>query len=211
MADATDVDLIETMMGRDLTDGERARAAIYIEFAEGEIESYLGRPIHPTQFEENAFPDADGAVYFKNTPCISLDAITVNGETKDLDAFTLAPYGLENVWEVYWNFLPFDIYHVNTDGVYGGKLVFTYTAGLDYPQAIKSLVVGAVINKLVDDVAVGNRESMGGAGVKMIQAEDYIIQWEGTKSSTLTTSSVSMFNSDADFKTIKRYKRIGVK
>lgn len=210
MAAALTVDDIQLIYGRDLSDPEKARAQMYIDFAEGEVEAYLGRPIHVAQFEENCFPDAAGSVYLRNTPVVSIVSVSVNNTVKQIDSFTVTAYGLENIFDLFWDYIPFDIEHVSTDAVYGGKLDIVYTAGLDYPQPIKSLVSAAVVRRIFNDVAMGNIEAQGGAGVKTIKAEDYQIGYFGPGSSTATTSTLSMFGGRGDFLSIERYKRKGI-
>lgn len=210
MADPLTVDDIQLFFGRDLTDSERASADIYITFAEAEIESYLGRPVHITTFSENCYPDVSGTIYLKNSPVQTIESLSVNGETKDTNALTVTTYGLENAWEIFWHWLPFDINHVDSDFIYGGAFVITYTAGLDYPQAIKSLVSAAVVQRLAQNVAFNLREAQEGLGVKMLKIEDYEIAYESPDRSNDKTSSLSMFGGMADFHTIKRYKRPGV-
>lgn len=210
MADALTVDDIELFFGRTLTDSERAATQFYIDFAEGEIETYLGRPIHIGDYEENCFPDVGGSIYLRNTPVVSITAITVNGETKDTNALTQTSYGLENAFEIFWSWLPFDIDHVDSDFIYGGAFVIGYTAGLDYPQSIKSLVSAAVVQRLGQDVAFSRREAQGALGVKTVKIEDYQITYENPITGNSFTSGLSMFGGDEDFKTIRRFKKPGV-
>lgn len=201
---------IQTLMGRTLTSEELDAAALYIEFAESEIEAYLGRPIKPTAFEENCFPDNAGTVYFKNSPVISVESVLVNNNVQQVDGFTVTTYGLENIWDLSWDYLAFDSDHVDTDHIYGGRLVVAYTAGLDYPGAIRSLVAAAVMRSLRSTVSNTERETVGALGVKTIQAEDFLITYESPFASSVTSTSQGMFNADIDFKGIRRFKRIGV-
>lgn len=211
---------IAVLFGRELTDMEQAAADLYIDLAVGEIESWLGRPVGAEQFVEVAFPDADGAVYFLNTPVISLDSFTINGSTYFTDdSITVFDYGIENVWELTWPETSYTDFEVWNDAVYGGTITVTYTAGLDWPGAVRSLVVNAVMQKMIEDKARdirlnGMDENMNVSGVKSLRVEDYEIAFQATgrNAGFASTSSVAIFpNPDVDFKSIRRLKRIGVK
>lgn len=211
MADAITTDDISTLFpGTELTTAEIARAALYIDFAEGEIESWLGKPLELTSFTETIYPEASGAVYFKNRPVVSLESFTVNGDTNlDATSITVVAYGLENIWDLTWAGVAADIYTVWTDGVYGGEVTVTYTAGLDYPEAVRSLVAGAVIKRLMSDRALALRDASSGQGVKSLRVEDYEIAFENTNNAV--GSGILMFpNPEMDFKSIRRLKRIGI-
>lgn len=205
MADTPTLDEIATLMGRSLTAEEEELAALYIEFAEGEIETWLDRPIHPTAFtDENYFPDANGTVYFKNTPVISLDRLVVNGTTENNNFFTLTTYGLENIFEQSWDYATWDGTTIDYDYLYGPTLIVDYTAGLDYPVAIKSLVSRVVVAGLRENAQTVWQSGTNAYGVKQVQVEDFMVTFFPLDAA----GSVSMFSDpDAAFKSIKRLKK----
>lgn len=206
---------IATLLQRDLTTLETAAADLYIELAVGELEAWLGRPVGAESFDEVVYPDADGAVYFKNTPVISVESFTVNGSTYLTETSpTIFGYGLENIWELTWPYLTYDNYTVSSDGVYGGAVTVSYTAGLDWRSGLRSVVLNAVTNRIIEDVGRAAREANGTVGVKSLTIEEYTIAYErtGSGSSTSHSSSLTIFpNPDVDFKSIARYKRLGSK
>ena len=213
MATPTTVEEIQTLMMMTFTDEQAAACQLLITLAEGEIEGFLGRPIQPTSFEdEQVFPDANGSVYLKNTPVITIDELTVNDEVKGTDFFTATEYGMDNIWEMWWNYVPVDMEHVPTDLVYGGRIVVSYTAGLDYPQAIKSLVIAGVMNKMREFITKANKDSQNAAGVKRLKIEDYEIEWEAgssySSSPSAAGSNITIFQSDKDFLSIKQWRKI---
>lgn len=197
---------IETLYGRSFTQEEEAMATLYLEMATGEVEAYLDRPITVTSgFTETIFPDANGAVYFKNTPVVSVESLSVNEESRPTDFFTLTSYGYENIFTMWWNFKTTTAYEVYTDLVYGPQIDVEYTAGLDYPAAIKSVIANAVVRKMRESISAVSTEAQGQTGVKMLTVEDYTVQFfQGVDA---TTPGGSMFNPEIDFKSIERYKK----
>jgi hypothetical protein len=202
---------IAILLQRELTESEEAAVALYIEMAEGEIEAYLGRPIKPTVFEEHDyFPNAAGIVYLRNTPVISVEALTIDGKVFPADGLTVTSYGLENTFGLYWPTMPYVTDTIANSDYYGATVTISYTAGLDYPAAIRSLVLSGVHGRVLSDAGRAYRAAAGGTGVKSIQAEEFIITWQSEMAMS-GTSTLSLYASEADFNSIKRYKRIGVR
>jgi hypothetical protein len=212
MADPVTPSDIAILLQRELTESEEAAVALYIELAEGEIEDYLGRPIRPTEFvEEGYVPNVQGVIYLRNTPVISVQAIDINGEEFATNALTVTTYGLLNAWGLSW---PSTGYSINGDVVdpdmyYGGTFTISYTAGLDYPKGIRSLIIGGVYAKILGDISKNARATMGNTGIKTIQAEDFLITYEHSGSMS-GTSGLTFFPSQADFVSISRYRKPGI-
>jgi hypothetical protein len=203
---------VAILLQRELTEAEEAAVELYIEMAEGEIEAYLGRPIKPTAFEEEGyFPNADGVIYLRNTPVISVEALSVNGETlAPTSALTVTSYGLENAWGLMYDYIPYVDREVNPQDYYGATATVSYTAGLDYPAGIRALVLSSVLKRFQADATNNANVAAGTAGTKRIKAEDFEQEWFNTTVVMSGTSGLSMFASDADFNSIRRYKRLMV-
>jgi hypothetical protein len=218
MAQAITSDDIEILFGRELTDIETDMAEMYISFAEGEIENYLGRPIQPATFQEKIFPDADGVAYFKKTPVLNIHDLTVNGLVVDTDFLTHVSYGVENVWDQILNVRSYEIDQLPYDYIYGATVEVRYSAGLDYPDEIRSLIASSVLNKMRIELsriaieAQTGSSGSGGFGVKRISVDDYEVEYFNAMSSgnNAAMSSLAMFPSPAEFITIKRFKRPGL-
>ena len=210
------VDDIETLLGENLTSDDESVIELYIQFAVGEIEAWLGRPISIKTFEEEVLADADGRVYLANTPVVSVTSITVDGELKDDDFYTVTPWGLEDVYYRsrggvvdYWEL---GESQKVVDEFYEPEILVEYTAGLDTPDGVNSVIAAAVIRKWQERRAQIAKAESGAEFVEQIKVEDYFIKYEDT--TTFQTSSyvaganpMTMFRSDKDFVTIKRYKR----
>jgi hypothetical protein len=214
MATMVTVDDIETLYGQTLTTAERAEVEMYIGFAIGEVEAYLGRPVTATTVEdEKILPDADGACYFKITPVIgpSVSALTINGQViADPENFiTVTPWGIDNIWEQTLEIPTLETNTIDRVGYYGAEVLVSYTGGLDFPEAIKGLVTRGVLRKYAESAGNRLRNSQGHAGLKKIQVEDYMIEYERPLASSRSsgTSAITIFESETDFWSIKRYKK----
>ncbi len=218
MAQAVTSDDIEILFGRELTDAETDMAELYISFAEGEVENYLGRPIEPTTFNEIIFPDANGVAYFKRTPVTNIQELTVNGESVDADFLTHVPYGLEGVWDQILSVQSYAVDVMPYDYLYGATIQVQYTAGLDYPPEIRSLIAQAVVSKMRSELSriaiesASGSSGSGGVGVKRISVDDYEVEYFNAQASgnNAAISTLSMFPSPSEFIGIKRFKRPGV-
>jgi len=206
----------EPLVGRALTGDEETEIQMYIDFAIGEIEAWLGRPVTLTQFEdEQVLPDANGACYFKNTPVVSVESLTISGDviSTPSDFVTLTPYGFDNLWEQS-NLAtpPLTLDAVDRVGYYGAEVLVSYTAGLDFPQAVKSLVTRGVLKKFKEELGSRARLNSGHIGLKKIQVEDFMTEYERPLASSRSsgTSSIAIFESETDFWSIRRYKRRSV-
>ena len=215
MADMVTTDDIELLYGQTLTADEEAEVEYWIEAAIGEIEAYLGRPVTLTTFtDEEVLPSSNGIAYFKNTPVVSISALTVNGEViSDIeDWITIAPYGIDNLWEQTFQVPTIDAENLDRISHYGAEVLVTYVAGLDFPEAIRGLVLAGVLAKFSMNAANRVKIASGTVGVKRIEVEDYALEYERPLASSRSsgTSSLLVFQSETDFWSIKRYKRRSV-
>lgn len=212
MATVTTASDIETLIGRSLTAEETTEVEMYIEFAIGEIEAWLGRPVTVQTFTgEKYIADHNGRCFFLNTPVVSITSLTVNGESisSPEDYITVMPYGFDGLWEQDIEWPGVNDGEIDRPGYYGSEVTVTYTAGLDFPQAIKSLVTRAVWRKFNQAVAERAKLSEGHHGISKIEVEDYTLEYDHQAASSRSSgsSSINMFESDTDFKSIKRYRR----
>jgi hypothetical protein len=210
------VDDIETLLGEDLDSDEQSVIELYINFAVGEIEAWLGRPISVQSFEEDVIADADGRVYLSNTPVIAVTAITVDGEAKEDDFYTVTPWGLENVYYRtrggvvdYWELG--DPQRV-IDEFYEPEIVVEYTAGLDTPEAVNSVIAAGVIRKWNERKAQLAKAAGGAENIEQIKVEDYMIKYENssnfqTSSYVANANPMTIFRHDVDFNSIKRFRK----
>lgn len=208
------VDEVEILYGQDLTADERTEVEMYIGFAVGEIEAYLGRPATVQSFTETVLPDAEGACFLKNTPVVSVTALTVNDEViSDIsDWITITPWGIDNLWEQTLEIPSITTEQIDRVGYYGAEVTITYTAGLDFPEALRGLVMRGVLRKFTEQSANRLRVTSGHVGFKKVQVEDYMVEYERPLASSRSsgTSSIAIFESETDFWSIKRYKRRSV-
>ncbi len=218
MAQPVTSDDIEILFGRELTDSETDMADLFIGFAEGEIESYLNRPIMQRVFSEVIFPDGNGVAYFKQTPVTNILTLSVNGSVVPATYLTHSPYGLENVFEQILVIRPYGIYEIPYDFIYGATIEVTYQAGLDYPPEIRSLVAQAVTSKMRVELARQALETStgsgggGGIGIKRIKADDFETEYfnSATTSNNAAISVMTMFPSEADLRIVRGLKRPGI-
>lgn len=210
------VDDIELLLGQTLDSDDESVIDMYINFAVGEIEAWLGRPITIKSFEEEVIPDADGKIFLLNTPVVSIETVTVDGMVKPDNFYLATPWGIENVYYknrggvvTYWELS--DPQRV-VDQFYEPEVLVSYTAGLDTPDAVNSVIAAGVIRKWNERKAQLIRMEAGADSIDQIKVEDYFIKYESA--STFQTSSyiaganpITIFRSDKDFVTIKRYRR----
>lgn len=200
----TGIDEIETFLGRTLTTVEEDRAEMLIEMAVSEIEQYLGRPVGSTEFTEDVICDTEGKVFLTNTPVLDVSSISINGEELDSQYdFEATKFGVQ-------------LFFTPSINVYD-EVQVTYTAGIEN-KAINSLILFGVIRKM-QDIAITSMASSSSSTVdipddtKRVRVEDYEIErfnptTEGTKFYGNKATPLTIFSSDADFVTIKRYKKI---
>lgn len=208
MADLVTTDTIITLLGDD--DADEDVIQLYIDFAVGEIEAYLGRPISVQSFEEDIYPDVDGKAYFLNTPVVSVTSVSYDGDVIDVDLYTTTPWGLEDLYYraraghvVEWD--PLEGYPGFTDAV----VRVEYTAGLDTPQAVNSVIVAGVIRKYRERSAEIGRATDGSLGLKEVRVEDYQYKFQDDATGMYGSgaNAILIFRSESDFMPIKRYKR----
>jgi len=182
----------------------------YIDFAQGELEAWLCRPITVETFTTVAVSDADGRVYLPNTPIVSVTSVTIETILQDTDYYTITPWGLEMGFSSYASSLTSESAYL-----YDWKepeITVVYTAGLDAPQAINSAIVGVVIRQWNERKAGLAKDASSALGIKEMRVEDYSIEYDagGTNDYSAYSSGATpiiMFRSDADFNSVKRFKR----
>lgn len=210
MADLITTDTIITLLGDD--DADEDVLQTYIDFAVGEIEAYLGRPISIQTFEEDVFPDVDGKAYLLNTPVVSVTSVSYDGDVVEADLYTTTPWGVEDLYYVAraghiveWD--PLEGYPGYTDAV----VTITYTAGLDTPQAVNSVIAAGVIRKYRERAADISRDTDGMSGIKEVRVEDYQYKFHDDSVGLYGSgaNSILIFRAEQDFMPIKRYKRRG--
>ena len=208
MADLVTPDTIITLLGDDSADEDVIQT--YIDFAVGEIEAYLGRPISIQSFEEDIYPDVDGKAYFLNTPVVSVTSVSYDGDVIESDLYTTTPWGLEDLYYVAraghvveWD--PLEGYPGFTDAV----VTVEYTAGLDTPQAVNSVIAAGVIRKYRERAAEITRSDDGTTGLKEVRVEDYQYKFQDDTTGLYGSgaNAILIFRSESDFMPIKRYKR----
>lgn len=210
MADLITSDTIITLLGDDAADEDVLN--IYIEFAVGEIEAYLGRPVSIQEFEETIFPDVDGKAYLMNTPVVSVSSVDYAGDVIDPDLYTTTPWGLEDLYYVgragyvvEWD--PLEGYPGFQDPV----VTVAYSAGLDTPSAVNSVIAAGVIRKYRERAAQINQDLDGSGGLKEVRVEDYQYKFQDDTVGLYGAggNNVLIYRSEQDFLPIKRYKRRG--
>jgi hypothetical protein len=210
------VDEIEMLLGVTFSAEEESVIELYINFAVGEIEAWLGRPVSVQSFQEDVIADADGRVYLSNTPVVAVTSITVDGEVKEDDFYLVTPWGLENIYYRtrggvvdYWELG--DPQKV-VDEFYEPEIIVEYTAGLDTPDGVNSVIAAGVIRKWNERKTQLAKDDNDANAINQIRIEDYFIKYEDA--TTFQTSSyiagsnpITIFRNDADFNSIKRFKR----
>lgn len=210
MADLITSDDIILLLGDNTADEDVLD--LYITYAVGEIEAYLGRPISVQTFTEDVYPDVDGKAFLLNTPVVSVTSVTYNSEVIDADLYTTTPWGVEDLFYVAraghiveWD--PLEGYPGFNDAV----ATIVYTAGLDTPQAVNSVIAGGVIRKYRERDGEIDRATAGANELKEVRVEDYQYKYKDDTTGLYGSgaSPLLIFRSENDFLSIKRYKRRG--
>lgn len=88
-----DVDaLVDYMSNIELSPDQRTAAKDILEGVQGEVETYLNRPIERVETTEIVFPDATGRIWMTNTPVVSVSAVS-DGNAVALDAVDFVAQG----------------------------------------------------------------------------------------------------------------------
>lgn len=208
MADLITPDQIAALLGDSNADEDVLQ--MYIDFAVGELEAWLGRPISVQEFEEEYVADVDGKVFLQHTPVVSVDSVVTDaGDTIDADLYTTTTWGLEDFFYFAGPVYEFDL--DDLDWPYHQYITVTYQAGLDTPNAVNSVIANAVMRKYRERTVDMAKDSDGSTGLEEIRVEDYALKYStGDSSSAMyngTGNSILMFRSENDFMAIKRYKR----
>lgn len=210
MADLITADDIILLLGDE--DADPDVLDMYIDFAVGEIEAYLGRPITVETFTEDIYPDVDGKVFLLNTPVVSVVSVDYDGDTVDSDLYTTTPWGIEDLFYVAraghiieWD--PLEGYPGFSDAV----MSVEYTAGLDTPNAVNSVIASGVVRKYRERAVDIGRDVEGSTGLTEIRVEDYQRKFSDSDQGYYGTggSGILIFKAESDFAPIKRYKRRG--
>ena len=211
-----EIDDIADLLGVTFTTNEETVVELYLDFAKGELEAYLGRPLEPESFTEIVVPDADGNIYLSNTPVQTIASVSVGSTLTDSNYYTVMPWGLR---------MDFVSNQYNSIGTDSGDLVYLYdfeeveytvdyTGGLDTPAAVNSVLAAVVIRAWQDRVKNIQQTNASVVGVKEMRVEDYSIEYDTTLSNSAYYNSggnpITMFRSEADFLPVKRFKRRAV-
>lgn len=208
MADLITPDQIMLLLGDENADEDVLQ--MYIDFSVGEIEAWLGRPISVQTFEEEYVPDVDGKIFVQNTPVVSITSVEVDGDVISSDLYSATVWGVEDFY--YFNtFASYEFDLEDLDFPYERPAIVTYTAGLDTPMAVNSLIAEAVLRKYRERLVDIGKDADGTTGIDEIRVEDYAVKYgKGSATSAMyngTGNSILMFRSENDFMPIKRYKR----
>lgn len=209
-------DDIETFLNVTFSNDQLDQAELLLDLAIGEIEGYLGRPVGPTEFTEEALLDSDGRIFLNNTPVIDVSSVTLEGTELDADWYEVTKWGIQNVsaWAP-----AYDPILINSDWAGQDRVVVEYTAGI-INRAINSLLIQGVARKMIESGAgssttvttdVGSVDMP--ANVKRIKVEDFEIEAETNSTTTrsMYASSagvLSIFPSELDFLSIKKYRKV---
>ena len=211
-----EIDDIADLLGVTFTVNEETVVEYYLDFAKGELEAYLGRPLEPEAFTEIVVPDADGNIYLSNTPVQTIASVSVGSTLTDSDYYTVMPWGLR---------MDFVSNQYNSIGTDSGDLVYLYdfeeveytvdyTGGLDTPAAVNSVLAAVVMRAWRDRVQDIQQTNASVVGVKEIRVEDYSIEYDTTSQNSAYyragANPITMFRSEADFLPVKRFKRRSV-
>ena len=226
------IENIESYIGRQFSNAETPRVELLLDLAIGEIEAYLGRPVGETQFTEEVEIDEGGRVFLDNTPVISVESVSVNGDTVDEDYWKPTKWGLQYMSNYHGTYDPVMI----GNNYYGELITVEYTAGFNH-RAINSLLLFGVLEKLKDPslTAVESSSSSSSGGncfpfdengdmihvpdndfggvVKRVRVEDFEVEYESASSNSVKmyasqASSLLIFPSDLDFLSIKKFRRV---
>jgi hypothetical protein len=218
MADMITAQEIALLTGQELDAENIQRIELLIEFSLGEIEAYLGRPVTVREFEEKMVPDHHGTCYFSMTPVVTIDDLEINGTAYVPDELvTKTPFGFTDLWNGYNSFgsaitpSMLSYGYSGRQDVYGADIFVRYTAGLDFPSVIRSLVARGVARKSLEDEGNRVRREEGHTGMRRIQVEDFMVEYDRPLASSRSsgTSSILVFESETDFYPIRRLKRRG--
>jgi hypothetical protein len=209
MAAVPTPDEIAEILGTEFDDAAETACQYYIDNAIGEIETYLGRPVSVTEFtDEEHFPDHNGTIYLNTTPVVDVSAVTVDGEVVDVADYIVTAYGIENIWDVLGFSTGFGISDTVT-----GEPVFlvTYTAGLDFPASVRSLVMNGVLGAMGARSTGTVAYASGTVGARRISVEDYEIDFGTSSASTgISGGGSKRIFSDDDLRILNRLKRRAV-
>lgn len=112
-----------TYMGREVDPGVGAASATeIIAGLEADLAAYLKRPLVPTAVEDEVVKVVGcGTIYPKNTPVLTVEAFTIDGDAVDAALYEVRPFGLVDITAI---FLPSPL--ISTAPV----VLLSYTAGL---------------------------------------------------------------------------------
>lgn len=211
------VDDIVALIGDSTIDSDdETILQMYLDFAQGELEAWLGRPVTVESFTEIAVADVDGRVYLPNTPVVSVTSVTINDEVQDTDFYTVVPWGIEFsfVNAPMTTTLELESSYAY-DGLNEPEITVVYTAGLDAPNVVNSALAAVVIRQWNERRSLMAKDAADALGVKEMRVEDYSVEYHPDSTSGNTNYSaganpITLFRHDADFNSVKRYKRRAV-
>ena len=204
-------DDIALLLGVTYSGDDEDRVNLWIDLAIGELEAWLGRPIQVESFTEVVIADADGRVFLSNTPVVSISSVEVDGTTLDPDSYTVTPWGLEGMW-------PRNQYGVidygldDYDDFDDPEITVEYTAGLDEPNGVNSVIAFGVMRLWGEAEARAATQANEVTGIEEMRVEDYSLKFydgDTFQSSSYGSGAnpLTVFRSDKDFNSIKRYKK----
>ena len=207
-----EVDDIADLLGVKLTTNEETVVEYYLDFAKGELEAYLGRPIEVESFTETVVADADGRIYLSDTPVESVSSVTINGEEQSTDFYRVTPWGIElGLTGTSYSSSEFGLDSSYLFDLYDADIVVDYMAGLDTPAAVNSVMAAVVMRAWRDRQSSLQQSEDGHTGIKEIRVEDYAVEYDiGSRNSSYYSGGgnpITMFRHEADFIPVKRFKR----
>lgn len=204
MARIIDSDDIAMLLGVTFTQEEEDVVDQLIEFAVGEVEAYLGRPVEIRKFTDDVYPNADGRVYLPQTPVREIISVHSGSNLIDPTGYEVATWGL--------NALYAPLNDIVLADPYDGYLRVVYEAGLDAPAAVNSLIANGVIRKWNERSVDLTVSSTTGSHIRQVTVEDYSYKLDTGSTNNYTAyaataNPITIFRSEKDFLTIRRFRK----
>lgn len=164
---------VGTYMAQPIAAGAQTNALTsIIEGLEGDLETYLKRPIVPTTVtDEEVSVNRDGKVFLRQSPVLSVTTFTVDGTAVDVAQYAVETWGINDVWP---GFLPFPLISP------APALLVTYEAGLpgdDPTSAFGKKAKGVLLRAAARDFNQVVREDL--AGVSRASVEGTSLEFHG--------------------------------
>lgn len=202
MAELITVDELMTLIGGTFSADDEDVLQMYLDFAVGELETYLGRPVTIQEFTEDVVPDASGDVFLSQTPVHSISSIQVDGVESEPYMYTVTPWGFKYAAHPSNFYLGYSTYE--------SFITVTYEAGLDTPASVNSVIANVIIRQWNERVTQANRVATGTSGLAELRVEDYARKFHdqsGSNMYAVGANAIHLFRHDGDFLPVRRYKR----